>query len=61
MAGAICGAYAGIQALPQAWLDIVAKVNDLDIATWSERLARCANMPAEAPLKPEPIRDVARS
>lgn len=42
MAGAICGAYAGVDALPSAWLDIVAKVNNLNIATWSERLARCA-------------------
>ena len=48
MAGAICGAYAGIDALPQAWLDIVAKVNNLNVATWSERLVRCADARMEA-------------
>lgn len=48
MAGAICGAYAGVDALPSTWLDLVAKVNDLNIAAWSERLVRCAEAGVEA-------------
>jgi ADP-ribosylglycohydrolase len=44
MAGAICGAYAGDEALPKAWLDAVAQVNGLDIAAWAGRLATCAKL-----------------
>lgn len=43
MAGAVCGAYAGVSALPSAWIETVERVNNLDIAAWSERLVRCAN------------------
>ena len=47
MAGAICGAFAGIDAFPAPWLDLVAKVNDLDVSIWSERLVRCAKSQVE--------------
>ncbi len=46
MAGAICGAFAGIDALPTAWLDSVARVNGLNIAAWADRLERCAEVRA---------------
>ena len=42
MAGAVCGAYAGEDALPRAWRDLVAKVNNLDINRWAERLTAAA-------------------
>jgi ADP-ribosylglycohydrolase len=42
MAGAICGAFAGVDALPASWLETIATVNDLDVSIWSERLVRCA-------------------
>ena len=42
MAGAVCGAFAGEDALPQAWRDLVAKVNNLDINRWAERLMAAA-------------------
>jgi ADP-ribosylglycohydrolase/sugar/nucleoside kinase (ribokinase family) len=42
MAGAVCGAYAGIGALPKAWVHVVSEVNQLDVAAWSDRLERCA-------------------
>ena len=47
MAGAICGAYAGIHALPTVWLEIVETINNLDIAAWSDRLLSCAETRAE--------------
>ena len=42
MAGAICGAYAGDAALPDAWGDLVQLTNGLNVAAWAERLLRCA-------------------
>ena len=42
MAGAVCGAYRGEEAIPQDWRDLVAKVNGLDVADWSARLHRAA-------------------
>jgi ADP-ribosylglycohydrolase/sugar/nucleoside kinase (ribokinase family) len=48
MAGAICGAYAGIDALPSEWVELVSGVNKLDIASWSARLTNCASELAEA-------------
>jgi ADP-ribosylglycohydrolase/sugar/nucleoside kinase (ribokinase family) len=40
MAGAVCGAYAGEEAIPPAWRELVARVNQLDIGNWSARLHR---------------------
>jgi ADP-ribosylglycohydrolase len=42
MAGAVCGAYAGENALPRQWRELVEKVNKLDISRWAERLAAVA-------------------
>lgn len=42
MAGAVCGAYAGENAIPRQWRDLVEKVNKLDIGLWAERLAAAA-------------------
>jgi ADP-ribosylglycohydrolase len=42
MAGAICGAFAGDQAVPAAWATCVARTNGLDVDAWAGRLRRCA-------------------
>jgi ADP-ribosylglycohydrolase/sugar/nucleoside kinase (ribokinase family) len=42
MAGAICGAFAGAQALPADWTECVARTNSLDVENWADRLRRCA-------------------
>ena len=42
MAGAVCGAYAGEQALPREWRELVSTVNNLDIARWGARLEAAA-------------------
>ncbi len=42
MAGAICGAFAGDQALPAEWGACVARTNTLDVEAWADRLRRCA-------------------
>jgi len=42
MSGAVCGAFAGEDALPRAWRDLVAKANNLDINRWAERLTAAA-------------------
>jgi ADP-ribosylglycohydrolase/sugar/nucleoside kinase (ribokinase family) len=42
MAGAICGAFAGAQALPADWVACVARTNALDVENWADRLQRCA-------------------
>jgi len=55
MAGALCGAYAGEEALPRQWRELVAKVNKLDIARWAERLAAAALKLREAGPGESPI------
>ncbi len=42
MAGAICGAYAGENAIPLEWRNLVAQVNKLDVADWARRLKNVA-------------------
>jgi ADP-ribosylglycohydrolase len=42
MAGAVCGAFAGDQALPSSWRELVAQVNKLDVADWAARLEKAA-------------------
>ncbi len=42
MAGAVCGAYSGEEALPREWRELVATVNKLDISRWAERLTAAA-------------------
>jgi ADP-ribosylglycohydrolase/sugar/nucleoside kinase (ribokinase family) len=46
MAGAICGAFAGDQALPADWGACVARTNTLDVSAWADRLRRCAHIQA---------------
>jgi len=55
MAGALCGAYAGEEALPRQWRELVAKVNKLDIPRWAERLAAAAQKLREAGPGESPI------
>lgn len=43
MAGAICGAFAGEDAIPLAWRQCVTKTNHLDVSNWSTRLQRAAD------------------
>ena len=38
IAGAICGAYAGDEAIPAVWRELVADVNGLDFEQWLGRL-----------------------
>jgi len=38
MAGGICGAYRGYQAIPAEWRDLVGKVNKLDGNAWADKL-----------------------
>ena len=47
IAGAICGAHAGISAFPKEWLDVVSTANNLDIQDWTTRLTACAQKPIE--------------
>lgn len=42
IAGAICGAYAGLGAIPQKWITQVEDTNNLSISAWADRLARSA-------------------
>jgi len=42
MAGGICGAFAGWQALPEQWRSLVGEVNKLDVALWADKLERAA-------------------
>jgi ADP-ribosylglycohydrolase/sugar/nucleoside kinase (ribokinase family) len=42
MAGAICGSWAGADAIPKGWRDRVALVNDLDVDGWAEDIAAAA-------------------
>lgn len=50
MAGAICGAYAGADALPDEWKALIAKVNDLDVGAWLDKLKRAAATAANNPV-----------
>jgi ADP-ribosylglycohydrolase/sugar/nucleoside kinase (ribokinase family) len=61
MAGALCGAYAGVQALPRPWLDLVTRVNDLDFAGWAQRLTRCAEAARLDRASRETLTDAART
>lgn len=62
MAGAVCGAFAGLDALPAAWIETVAHVNGLNIADWAERLRRCALEGTQvASFARTELRDAARS
>lgn len=42
MAGGICGAYKGWQALPEDWRSLVVKVNNVDMHVWADKLERAA-------------------
>lgn len=42
MAGGICGAFAGWQALPAEWRTLVGSVNHLDTALWADKLEQAA-------------------
>jgi ADP-ribosylglycohydrolase/sugar/nucleoside kinase (ribokinase family) len=42
MAGGICGAFAGFQALPEQWRTLVGKVNKLDVVLWADKLEQAA-------------------
>lgn len=42
MAGAICGAYRGWEAIPEAWRSLVGKVNMLDGEAWATKLEKAA-------------------
>jgi ADP-ribosylglycohydrolase/sugar/nucleoside kinase (ribokinase family) len=42
IAGAICGAYAGVTALPAEWRALVQSVNDLDFEAWAARLEKAS-------------------
>lgn len=50
MAGAVCGAFAGDEALPAGWRELVSQVNNLDVAQWAARLERAAARGALASL-----------
>jgi ADP-ribosylglycohydrolase/sugar/nucleoside kinase (ribokinase family) len=43
MAGGICGAFMGWQALPEDWRTLVAKVNNVDFALWADKLEKAAH------------------
>lgn len=38
IAGAICGAFSGVDAIPSEWLQLVQSVNKLDFDAWAERI-----------------------
>ncbi|QQA41759.1 ADP-ribosylglycohydrolase family protein [Pelagovum pacificum] len=42
MAGAICGAYSGEDAIPAEWREIVGRTNDLDVEAWAKKLETAA-------------------
>ena len=42
MAGAMCAAWAGEDAIPSAWRACVAAVNNLDVAGWAAQLGEIA-------------------
>jgi ADP-ribosylglycohydrolase/sugar/nucleoside kinase (ribokinase family) len=48
MAGAICGAFAGADALPAEWVACVCATNTLDVDHWAQRLIDCARRDATA-------------
>ncbi len=48
IAGAICGAYAGVQCLPGEWLQLTEEVNPVSFSGWAERLEDIAAAPATA-------------
>ena len=48
MAGAICGAWAGEAAVPEAWRRTVSETNELDVAAWADRLVALADQPSVA-------------
>ena len=49
MAGAVCGAYSGEDAIPQSWRELVATVNKLDVQDWMWRLQRAATAYTASP------------
>lgn len=44
MAGGICGAFSGWQAIPGEWRSLVGKVNSLDAEVWATKLEKAASL-----------------
>jgi ADP-ribosylglycohydrolase len=49
MAGALCGAYSGENAISLEWRTLVQHVNKLDVNEWAQRLQRTASTPRPGP------------